>query len=83
MGERIVLAWYDDQDVDDLTTLLNPVHEMVLAAGGGDMLRLCVGIVGNAVRPVAQTPKEIEEEYSKRVLWCLNRGYEFISACDL
>jgi len=50
---------------------------------GGNMLCLCFGIVGNAIWPAARTPKEIEEEYSKRVLWCLNRGYEFISACDL
>lgn len=81
--DGIVLVWYDHADAQDFTQLLTCVHEQVEAAGGGDLLRLCVGVSTSSHRPEPKTPKEIEEEYSKRVLWCLDRGYEYISSCDL
>ena len=54
----------------------------------GELLRLCVSI-GNhravhyngTTQPL--TEKEYEEEYSRRILWCLDRGYEYIEVPDL
>jgi len=43
----------------------------------GDLLRLCISVsMGNKV----QKGKAYEEQYSKNVLWCLDRGYEYIEA---
>lgn len=41
----------------------------------GETLRLCVGVCYNST-PTTTT----EEEYSRRVLWCLDNGYEYIEA---
>jgi hypothetical protein len=45
----------------------------------GDLLRLCVG-VSLGPSPLADGSKASEEEYSRRVLWCLDRGYEYVEA---
>ncbi len=45
----------------------------------GDLLRLCVG-VSFGPSPLADGSKASEEEYSRRVLWCLDRGYEYVEA---
>lgn len=45
----------------------------------GDLLRLCVG-VSFGTSPLADGTKASEEEYSRRVLWCLDRGYEYVEA---
>ena len=47
--------------------------------GLGDSLRLCVG-VSLGPSPLADGSKACEEEYSRRVLWCLERGYEYVEA---
>ena len=49
----------------------------------GDLLRLCIGVT--VVDVSSSTPSDIrgkdhEQEYSRRVLWCLDRGYEYIEA---
>lgn len=80
--DGIVLVWYDDLP-QDVTHVLNSVHDQVEASGGGDLLRLCVGVVASTSTRLQRTPKELEDEYSKRVLWCLDRGYEYIHSCDL
>lgn len=38
----------------------------------GDLLRLCVGVGENKLAD--------ESEYSRRVLWCLDHGYEYVEA---
>lgn len=88
--DGIVLVWYEDHvhTPEDFTQLLNSVHDKLEAAGGGDLLRLCVAVesastISTTTRQRPKTPKEAEEEYAKRVLWCLDRGYEYIPACDL
>ena len=44
----------------------------------GDLLRLCIG--ATAIAPPADDPPTVvEDEYSRRVLWCLDRGYEYVS----
>jgi len=63
---------------------LHAIHEQADAMVDnppGDLLRLCVGIT--LVTP--SCPEELrgqkaEEEYSRRILWCLDRGYEYIEA---
>jgi hypothetical protein len=43
----------------------------------GELLRLCIGIaIGPS--PLSDGTKKSEEEYSRRVLWCLDRGYEYV-----
>ncbi|KAL7465317.1 hypothetical protein ACHAXS_005640 [Conticribra weissflogii] len=62
---------------------LGPIHASAEETDrAGDLLRLCIG---SSVRPPgpppdgdAQTRKEYEMEYSRRVLWCLDRGYEYL-----
>jgi len=63
--------------------ILEPLHDEALQAGAGDLLRLCVVIVADREEDSTKTPKQLEEEYSQSVLWCLDRGYEYISSCDL
>ena len=42
----------------------------------GDLLRLCIGVGKNETL----STKDYEQEYSRRVLWCLDRGYEYVEA---
>lgn len=53
---------------------LQAVHER-MSDTAGDLLRLCVG-VGNSKTNLSV--KEYEAEYARRVLWCLDRGYEYV-----
>ena len=59
---------------------LSAVHNYAVADGtGGDLLRLCVGVGLHG--PVPQPEDKVSEgEYSRRVLWCLDRGYEYVEA---
>lgn len=43
----------------------------------GELLRLCIGVRLGAFE---KNGKEYENEYSRRVLWCLDRGYEYVEA---
>ena len=59
---------------------LNKLHENAEKSTDlGDLLRLCVGI-SFGPSPLADGTKASEEEYSRRVLWCLDRGYEYVEA---
>lgn len=67
---------------------LDTIHEQAISRGAGDLLRICVVVTTGTEVPqqhqhLYKTPKEIEEEYAKCVLWCLDRGYEYIPSCDL
>ena len=44
----------------------------------GDLLRLCVGVSLGQHTPQELRGKDHEKEYTKRVLWCLDRGYEYV-----
>jgi hypothetical protein len=65
---------------------LEPVHDRAEAlCQAGELLRLCVGVsVHNASGAGAISPpnnnntKEYEAEYARRILWCLDRGYEYV-----
>jgi hypothetical protein len=59
---------------------LEPVHngaQELLQAG--DLLRLCVG-VSLGQNQNYENAKEYEQEYARRILWCLDRGYEYVEA---
>jgi len=59
---------------------LNKLHDNAEKSTDlGDLLRLCVG-VSFGPSPLADGTKASEEEYSRRVLWCLDRGYEYVEA---
>ena len=73
---------------------LQAVHDTAEAAGGGDLLRLCVALVvrddnqGDAntstnlstddTSAELNYDKAYEEEYARRIMWCLDRGYEYV-----
>lgn len=59
---------------------LNTLHDNAEKSTDlGDLLRLCVG-VSFGPSPLADGSKASEEEFSRRVLWCLDRGYEYVEA---
>ena len=58
---------------------LASVHSAAEASNhAGDLIRLLVAVTMGPVPD--KTTKAAEEEYSRRVLWCLDRGYEYIEA---
>jgi hypothetical protein len=46
----------------------------------GDLLRLCVGVSLGEYTAEELRGKDHEKEYSRRILWCLDNGYEYIEA---
>ncbi|KAL7543163.1 hypothetical protein ACHAWF_007335, partial [Thalassiosira exigua] len=58
---------------------LSSLHERALRLGRcGDLLRLCVGVRNAGTKfespsPLADGSKRSEDEYARRVLWCLDR----------
>eukprot|EP00804_Cyclotella_cryptica_P012107 CCRYP_009811-RA/>CCRYP_009811-RA protein AED:0.09 eAED:0.09 QI:0/-1/0/1/-1/1/1/0/361 len=59
---------------------LNAIHDAAEQTNrAGELLRLCVG-VSLGPSPLSDGTKKSEEEYSRRVLWCLDRGYEYVEA---
>ena len=64
---------------DSLTAL----HDhAVQENGAGDLLRLCVSISKQTTDASYKTTKQYEQEYARRIHWCLDRGYEYVE-CDL
>lgn len=60
---------------------LTLVHDQAERDGEcGDLLRLCVGVYIGEKTSTELRGKDHEEEYSRRVLWCLDRGYEYVEA---
>jgi len=59
---------------------LHPVHDkaMSLSTPPGDLLRLVVGLSLSSGTTVLD-----DDEYSRRILWCLDRGYEYVPSVDL
>lgn len=46
----------------------------------GDLLRLCVGVSLTDLSPEEARGKDHEKEFSRRILWCLDHGYEYVEA---
>jgi Alpha and gamma adaptin binding protein p34 len=68
---------------------MESIHDQAVKSSQcGELLRLCVSIGNNRVvlyNGVTHelSDKEYEEEYSRRILWCLDHGYEYIEVPDL
>ena len=79
-----ILLVFDDSSKDAFDVLAG-LHGTAASSGqDGDLLRLCVGVVTpTSTATMAKDTKEYEDEYSRRVLWCLDHGYEFVEAVDL
>ena len=61
---------------------LTKVHDAAVELDRcGDLLRLCVGVhIGELSPQELRGQSSHEDEYSRRVLWCLDRGYEYVEA---
>ncbi|CAJ1904959.1 unnamed protein product [Cylindrotheca closterium] len=60
---------------------LQAVHDQALAKDTcGDLLRLCVGVTLTSLSPQEARGEKHEDEYSRRILWCLDHGYEYVEA---
>jgi hypothetical protein len=67
---------------------LDSVHERLIQhlPSAGDLLRLCIGVCygttsSDEVDCAATSDavdKQHEDEYARRILWCLDRGYEYV-----
>ena len=87
-----LLPFHEQQDQDQIQTLnkedgillifpssthienLTLIHDEIPQDKLGDTLRLCIS---TSAKPIIIT-KEYEVLYSQRVLWCLDRGYEYV-----
>lgn len=49
----------------------------------GDTLRLCISVASGSTETDIVNDKDYENEYSRRVLWCLDNGFEYVEKCDL
>jgi uncharacterized protein YbcV (DUF1398 family) len=59
---------------------LQEIHEQLEQNNmAGDLLRLCVGVHFGTKRTYP-SEKDEQQEYSRRILWCLDRGYEYVEA---
>lgn len=58
------------------------VHDKAEEAGGGELLRLCVGVTVGSMDASEIRGQAYEKEYARRINWCLDRGYEYVE-CDL
>ncbi len=60
---------------------LKSAHQKALSNNEcGDLLRLCVGVSLSELSAEEIRGKDHEKEYSRRILWCLDNGYEYIEA---
>lgn len=78
--DGIVLVFMDDKLGFDEVVKYHEAKKDVY----GDTLRLCVSVVNtDEVQRSKESEKDFENEYSRRVLWCLDNGYEYVEGCDL
>jgi len=83
--DGMILAFHDVFSASSTAAATSPldvlasVHSAAEASNqAGDLLRLLVAVTMGPVSD--KSTKAAEEEYSRRVLWCLDRGYEYVEA---
>mmetsp|Transcript_24090 Transcript_24090/g.66778 ORF Transcript_24090/g.66778 Transcript_24090/m.66778 type:complete len:371 (+) Transcript_24090:190-1302(+) len=60
---------------------LHDAHQKAISNNTcGDLLRLCVGVSLSELSPSELRGKDHEKEFSRRILWCLDNGYEYVEA---
>jgi hypothetical protein len=59
-------------------------HNLVTADAdiAGELLRLCVGLSSQPLSDSYKASKQYEQEYARRIHWCLDHNYEYVD-CDL
>lgn len=67
--DGVMLVLPSSTDIEALTDVHDAIQSNI-----GDTLRLCISTFVGSL----PNTKVYQEEYSKRVLWCLDRGYEYI-----
>lgn len=55
-------------------------HDILSTKNIGDLLQLCVGVSLTELSVQEWRGKNHEEEFSNRILWCLDREYEYVEA---
>jgi hypothetical protein len=55
-------------------------HDVLSTKNIGDLLQLCIGVSLTELSVQEWRGKKHEEEYSNRILWCLDREYEYVEA---
>lgn len=82
-----ILLVFDDQSshsFDSLGRIHDAIVVGVVGSAIGDLLRMCIGMHASTDddndNDRSSTSSIIDkDEYSRRVLWCLDRGYEYVS----
>jgi hypothetical protein len=69
--DGILIIFPSDAHIDSLTQ----IHDELPQDQIGDTLRLCISTSAKSITVIT---KEYEDRYSQRVLWCLDRGYEYV-----
>lgn len=78
--DGIVLVFPSDSNTS-IESSLTAVHTSAEESGQcGDLLRLCIAVSRDDEEGVVRRGKAYEERYSNNVLWCLDRGYEYVEA---
>ena len=81
-----ILLVFDDRSSHSFDSLGCIHDEIVVGSAIGDLLRMCIGTHVSSTNDdddddngVSTTSIITKDEYSRRVLWCLDRGYEYVS----
>jgi Alpha and gamma adaptin binding protein p34 len=78
--------YFNGSSFHDLQTIVSDEsnrnsQESSSSSSSNYLLQLCVGISIQSIEtPEQWRGKNHEDEYSKRILWCLDHGYEYIEA---
>ena len=82
-NEDGMILIFDDASKESFDVLAG-LHGMAETnSQNGDLLRLCVGLVTSEDEVIDKSSKAYEDEYSRRVLWCLDHGYEFVESVNV
>jgi hypothetical protein len=75
-----ILLVFDDRSSHSFDSLGHIHDTFVVPSAIGDLLRMCIGTHASTDNVGSSTASIIDkDEYSRRVLWCLDRGYEYVS----
>lgn len=83
--DGIILTFQDsithDKNMTEAFDALDSIHSLAQSIQQcGDKLRLCVGIYHTDNTSHTIDEAVYEDEYQRRILWCLDRGYEYVQA---
>ena len=79
--DGIIMVFSDESSL--AFDAIKDLVEQLLSENVGDTLRLCMSIKSDNKTGVQTNKNEYESEYSRRVLWCLDYGFEYVEKCDL